>query len=181
MQILVDIGPSNSSQGQHRRKDATEQMKNEKNLGSSPSECQIFHFFSCVFSSVLPMRSVGRKKMCLYHNDLNNYRPVSKPCFIAKILEKLVLSQVSSYLNSRNLHNTCQSVYRQGHSTETALLSAVNDLFLSLNKGNISVLALLAFSSALTSWIILSMNTIQYWLWIHWCCPSMVFILSEWS
>ena len=79
---------------------------------------------------------------------MNNYRPVSNLCFIAKILEKLVLSQVSSYLNSHNLHNTCQSAYRPGHSTETALLKVVNDLFLSLNKGNISVLALLDFSSA---------------------------------
>ena len=88
------------------------------------------------------------KKRCLDHNDLNNYRPVSNLCFIAKILEKLVLSQVSSYLNSHNLYNTCQSAYRPGHSTETALLKVVNDLFLSLNKGNISVLALLDFSSA---------------------------------
>ena len=79
---------------------------------------------------------------------LNNYRPVSNLCFIAKILEKLVLSQDSSYLNSHNLYNTCQSAYRPGHSTETALLKVVNDLFLSLNKGNISVLALFDFSSA---------------------------------
>ena len=28
MQTPVEIGPSNASQGQHRRKDATEQMKN---------------------------------------------------------------------------------------------------------------------------------------------------------
>ena len=69
-------------------------------------------------------------------------------CFIAEMLETLVLSQVSSYLNSHNLYNTCQSAYRPGHSTETALLKVVNDLFLSLNKGNISVLALLDFSSA---------------------------------
>ena len=88
------------------------------------------------------------KKKCLNHNDLNNYRPVSNLCFIAKILEKLVLSQVSSYLNSHNLYNTCHSAYRPGHSTETALLKVVNDLFLSLDKGNISVLALLDFSSA---------------------------------
>ena len=85
------------------------------------------------------------KKRCLDHNDLNNYRPVCIPRFIAEILEKLFLSQVSSDLNS---HNTCQSAYRPGHSTETALLKFVNDLFLSLNKGNISVLALLDFSSA---------------------------------
>ena len=52
------------------------------------------------------------KKRCLVHNDLNNYRPVSNLCFIAKILEKLVLSQFSSYLNSHNFYNTCQSAYR---------------------------------------------------------------------
>ena len=99
------------------------------------------------------------KKRCLDHNDLNNYRPVSNLCFIAKILEKLVLSQVSSYLNSHNLYNTCQSAYRPGHSTETALLKVVNDLFLSLNKGNISVLALLDFSSAF--------DTIDHTILVH--------------
>ena len=88
------------------------------------------------------------KKRCLDHNDLNNYQPVSSLCFIAKILEKLVLSQVSSYHNSYYLYNTCQSAYRPGHSTDTALLKVVNDLFLSLIKGNISVLAMLEFSSA---------------------------------
>ena len=73
---------------------------------------------------------------------------VSSFCFIAEILEKLDLSQVPSYLNTHNLYNTCQSAYCPGHSTETALLKVVNVLFLSLNKGNISVLALLDFSSA---------------------------------
>ena len=99
------------------------------------------------------------KKRFLDHNDLNNYRPVSNLCFIDKILEKLVLSQVSSYLNSHNLYNTCQSAYHPGHSTETALLKVVNDLFLSLNKGNISVLALLHFSSAF--------DTIDHTILVH--------------
>ena len=94
---------------------------------------------------------------------MNNYWSVSNLRFIAKILETLVLSQFSSYLNSQNLqyisfcilsvfflylYNTCQSAYRPGHSTEAALLKVVYDLLLSLNKGNISVLALLDFSSA---------------------------------
>ena len=88
------------------------------------------------------------KKRCLDHNDLKNYRPVSNLFFIANILEKLVLSKVSSYLHSHNLYNTCQSAYRPGQSTGTALLKVVDDLFLSLSKGIISVLALLDFSSA---------------------------------
>ena len=97
------------------------------------------------------------KKRCLDHNDFNNYQPVSNLGFIAKILEKLVLSQVSSYLNSHNLYNTCQSAYRPGHSTETALLKVV--LLLSLIKSNISVLALLDFSSAF--------DTIDHTILVH--------------
>ena len=73
--------------------------------------------------------------------------------------EKLVLPQVSSYLYTHNLYNTCQSAYRPGHSTETALLKVANDLFLSPNKGNISVLALLDFSSAF--------DTIEHPILVH--------------
>ena len=102
-------------------------------------------FLQCLKSAVV---TPILKKRCLDHNDLNNYQPVSNLCFIAKILEKLVLSQVSSYLNSHNLYNACQSAYPPSHSTETALLKVVNNLFLSLNKVNISLLALLDFSSA---------------------------------
>ena len=29
-------------------------------LGSTPSDCQIFYLFRCVLSSMLPLRSVGR-------------------------------------------------------------------------------------------------------------------------
>ena len=90
---------------------------------------------------------------------MNNYRPVSNLCFIAKILEKLVLSQVSSYLNSHNHYNTCQLAYRPGHSTETTILKVVNDLFIYLNKGNMSLLALLDISSAL--------DTIDHSILVH--------------
>ena len=88
------------------------------------------------------------KNRCLDHNDLKNHRPISNLCFIAKMLEKLVLSQVSSYINSQNLYNSCQSACCPGHSTETALLNVVDDLLISLSKGNISVLALHDICSA---------------------------------
>ena len=54
---------------------------------------------------------------------MNNYQPVSNLCFISKILEKHVLLII-------------------------IIIIIINDLFLSLNKGNIYVLALLDFSSA---------------------------------
>ena len=62
--------------------------------------------------------------------------------------KKLFYLKFLPYLNSHNLCNTCQSAYRPCHSTKTPLLKVVDDLFLSLDKGKISVLALLDFSSA---------------------------------
>ena len=62
--------------------------------------------------------------------------------------KKLIISQVSSYLNSHNLYNTCHSANHPGHSTQKTLLKVVNDLFLYLIKGSISVLAKLDISSA---------------------------------
>ena len=82
-------------------------------------------------------------------------------------MEKLVLSKVSSYLSSHNHYNTCQSAYRPGHSTETALLKVVNDLFISLDKGNIS--ALLDFSSAF--------DTIDHPILVH--CLHTVFGFTD--
>ena len=110
-------------------------------------------------SSSSPLVTPIVKKMRLYHNDLNNYQPVCNPCFIVKILEKLVLSQVSSYINFHNPYNTFKSAHCPDHSTQTALLKVVNDLFLSLNKGNISVLALLDFS--------LAFDTIDHTILVH--------------
>ena len=113
-----------------------------------PSPTDNFH--SSLASGIIPQCFKSAfvtpilKRRCPDHN----YRPVSNLCLIAKILKKLVLSKVSSYLNSHNVYNTCQSAYRPGLSTEIALLKVVNDLLLSLNKGNISVLASLEFSSA---------------------------------
>ena len=43
MQTLVEIGPSNDSQGQHRRMDATEQMKN---LTLARTRTQVLGLFS---------------------------------------------------------------------------------------------------------------------------------------
>ena len=99
------------------------------------------------------------KKRCHDYNDMNNYSPVFFLCFIAKILEKFVLPNISYYLNPHNLHSTFSSAYRPGRSTETALLKVINDLLLFLIKGNISVLAFLELSS--------TFDTIDYTILVH--------------
>ena len=75
MPTLVKIGPSSAPQGQHRRKDATEQIKNltlagsrtqvpgfssadAGDLGSTPSECQIFYLFVASFLLCCPCEAL---------------------------------------------------------------------------------------------------------------------------
>ena len=62
------------------------------------------------------------------------------------------MSKVSYYPISHNLCNTFQSAYHPCNRTEAVetLKQVVNDLFLSLIKGNMSMLALLDFCSAHT-------------------------------
>ena len=57
MQALVEIGPSNASQGQHRRKDETEQMKN---LTLARTRTQVLGFSSADASPTKLRVPVGR-------------------------------------------------------------------------------------------------------------------------
>ena len=79
---------------------------------------------------------------------MKNYRPVSNLSFVSKIIEKLVLSQLSDHLSANCLYNRFQSAYRPGHSAETTLLKIASDLLLALDDGNVSLLALLDLSAA---------------------------------
>ena len=104
--------------------------------------------FPEVLKTALVSPHLSSKKKSLDQNELKNYHSVSNLSFVSKIIEKLVLSQLSDHLSANNLHNRFQSAYRTGHSTETALLKIVNDLLLALDDGNVSLLALLDLSAA---------------------------------
>ena len=68
--------------------------------------------------------------------------------FISKLIERVVLKRLFLHLSESNLLATVQSAYRANHSTETALLRVLNDLFLYVNSGDCAVLALLDLSAA---------------------------------
>ena len=57
------------------------------------------------------------KKHNLNPNQLKNYRPVLNLPFLSKLLEKIVLSQLTEHLNKNKLGYIFQSAYRHGDST----------------------------------------------------------------
>ena len=52
------------------------------------------------------------------------------------------------YMTTHNLYPLAQSLYRQLHSTENALLRVKNDILLDMNQKRITLLVLLAVSAA---------------------------------
>ena len=68
--------------------------------------------------------------------------------FISKVLEKVVLKQLLEHLSNAGLQEIHQSAYRVDHSTETTVLSVVNNLLLSSDERKVSLIALLDLSAA---------------------------------
>jgi Reverse transcriptase (RNA-dependent DNA polymerase) len=81
-------------------------------------------------------------------SDPSNYRPILNLATLGKLLECVVVQQITSYLCQNNMFPEFQSAYRQYRSTETALIKVVNDIIRALDVGDVALLTLLDLSSA---------------------------------
>ncbi len=88
------------------------------------------------------------KKPGLDPTELANFRPISKLSFLSKVLEKIVYSQLMAYLKDHNILEVFQSGFKMLHSTESALLKVINDIFLATDTGDCVILVLLDLTAA---------------------------------
>ena len=79
---------------------------------------------------------------------MKNHCTVSSLCFISKIVEQVVASQVIDHIKSNGLDNQNQSAYKVGRSIETALLSIQHKIHLCVSKGEASASDLLGQSAS---------------------------------
>jgi len=80
--------------------------------------------------------------------DMANYRPVFNLSFLSKTVERVVADQLNRYLASSGLIRPLQSAYRACHSTETALLRVMSDVFAAADQQRITMLGMLDLSAA---------------------------------
>ena len=79
---------------------------------------------------------------------LSDYRPISLTCHLGKILERLVRSQVTDYLNRNNLLEETQHGSRNGRGTLTQLLKQYDCVLAKLAAGKNVDIVYLDFAKA---------------------------------
>ena len=76
------------------------------------------------------------------------FRPISVLSVMAKITEKLVSIQLSSYLTENHIMSPTQYVYRAHHSTESALVDLVSAISVQRDEGRVTCLTSCDLSKA---------------------------------
>ena len=80
--------------------------------------------------------------------DLCNYRPISLLLVFIKILEKLMYTRLTKFLDKNNVLSKNQFGFRSGHSTQQAILCIIDRIQRAINKRNYSCGIFLDFSKA---------------------------------
>jgi hypothetical protein len=88
------------------------------------------------------------KKSNLDAHTAGNYRPISNLSYLSKLLERCVNKQLNDYLSANNLIPSVQSAYRKFHSTESAVLKVLSDIYAAADEKMITLLGLLDLSAA---------------------------------
>ena len=82
--------------------------------------------------------------------NVSNYRPISLTCVFCKVMERVIVSEVSDYryLRQKGLINKHQHGFLSRRSTTTNLLETFDDWTLAINNRTSVVTAYIDFSKA---------------------------------
>ena len=100
-------------------------------------------FYCCLTTGIFPDDLKLAKVTPIFkqgdRSDMNNnYRPISVISAIAKVFERIIYNQLSSYLSENNILSQYQSGFRSFHSTMTALLKATDNWAFNIDCGYVN-------------------------------------------
>jgi hypothetical protein len=116
-------------------------------------DCYLLHIFNSLITfSIFPERWKQSIIIPIPKNKnpkcLSDFRPISLLPALSKVFEKILQSQILTYVESENLLSIYQSAYRRHFSTNSALLHINDDIRRAIDKGYLCTLVLLDFSKA---------------------------------
>ena len=96
-------------------------------------------------ANVSPIFKKGDKELVC------NYRPISLTCLLVKVLEKLVASHISSFINSKTLLSDHQFGFRTGSSCTSQLIHIFHSWASALDSGKLTDVVFFDFAKAFDS------------------------------
>jgi len=79
---------------------------------------------------------------------ITNYRPISVLSFFSRVFEKIMYNHVLNFMNKNNIIYEHQYGFRQKHSTQQAIITLVDRITHSLDKGDIVISVFLDLKKA---------------------------------
>ena len=79
-------------------------------------------------------------------SQLKDYRPVPILPIISKIYKKLILQQMTEFIEKQLIYHKYQSGYRKNHSATTLLMKLYDNIKTSMNKSEV-IIAIFAYYS----------------------------------
>lgn len=81
-------------------------------------------------AKVIPLYKKGNK--C----SIENYRPISLLSCLSKVLERVVFERMASFIDKNDILCSSQHGFREGRSTQTAILAFLNNLYDRINNSD---------------------------------------------
>ena len=83
-----------------------------------------------------------------YRETVGNYRPISLLPLPGKLLEKVVHSRISAFLDDNNFLTDQQGGFRKGYSTTSIIADLTDDIFSDINNGGTTLTAFVNLKKA---------------------------------
>ena len=93
-------------------------------------------------SKILPLFKAGEL------TSVSNYRPIAQLSSLSKVLEKIIFNQTNKFLVDNKVMHDLQFGFRQGHSTNHAVLLTISELEAARNKNLFSIIVNLDLKKA---------------------------------
>ena len=81
-------------------------------------------------------------------SEPKDFRPISVLPILSKIFEKIILQQLSKFIEEEAIYKSTQAGFRKGHSTVTLLLKLKDDIIKASKRGEITLAVFADYSKA---------------------------------
>ena len=123
-----------------------------RNISSSVSEPLAYILNRCMEVGYCPSAFKASVVLPLHKNGdhmvVTNYRPISLITSYSKIFEKIIKKRLTTYINKYNLLSTNQYGFREGISTQDAILHVTSLMYSALDRGEPSLCIFIDLSKA---------------------------------